>query len=71
MHLDDACETEILAKSKFCMIAHCRACNSFHLHFGAISLRLREEIFRDICETMAGVYVRTTENSGERPARNH
>lgn len=71
MHEDDVCETEILARSQFCMIARCRGCRSFHLHFGAISLRLREEIFRDICETMAGVYIRSAETTGEQPGRNH
>lgn len=71
MHEDGVCETEILARSHFCMIARCRGCRSFHLHFGAVSLRLREEIFRDICETMAGVYLRTTEAAADPPGRNH
>jgi len=57
MHDEDLCETEILAKSRFCVIARCTGCHSYHLHLGAVSLRLREEVFRDICETLARVYL--------------
>lgn len=58
MHDEELCETEVLAKSRFCVIARCTGCRSFHVHLGAVSLRLREEIFCDICETLAKVYVR-------------
>lgn len=74
MHTEnEICETEVLARSQFCIIARCKGCRTFHLHLGAVSVRLREESFGDLCGTLAGVFL---EVSGEKaavsaPERNH
>lgn len=58
MHKEnELCETEVLARSQFCVISRCRGCKTFHLHLGAVSVRLSEKMFGDLCGTLAGAFL--------------
>ena len=54
----DYCETEVLAQTRYCVIGRCRGCRTYHLHLGAVSLRLREAVFSDLCAALSGVLQR-------------
>lgn len=51
-----ACHTLPVGQSEYCSITQCPDCRMFHLHLGPLSLRLREEVFENICATLSGVH---------------
>lgn len=51
-----ACKTLTLASSEFCTINQCPDCDMYHLHIGPVSIRLRSDVFDNICETLLNVY---------------
>ena len=51
-----ACKTTILGKSQFCSVTRCAECNLVHLHVGPLSIRLRNDVFTDLCETLMEIY---------------
>ncbi len=46
------CKTEIISESSACTITRCKSCNTYHLHIGPMSLRLKEEVFNDLSNTI-------------------
>ena len=46
------CETEIIAQSESCTITRCITCDTYHLHIGPMTLRLKEEVFNSISDTI-------------------
>jgi hypothetical protein len=74
MHTEnEPCETEVLARSQFCIISRCKGCKTFHLHLGAVSVRLREEMFGDLCGTLAGAFLEVSgkQAAASSPQHNH
>jgi hypothetical protein len=71
MKKHSSCETRIIAQSKSCCITLCEGCQSYHLHIGPISLRLKAEAFEDICETLVDFYRASGQVSGSGAYRMH
>ena len=51
-----ACPTVTVEESEYCSITRCPDCGMYHLHIGPLSLRLREEVFDNVCMTLSAVY---------------
>lgn len=52
MSVHDVCETEVICESPSCTITRCKVCSSYHLHIGPMSLRLKEDMFKSISNTI-------------------
>lgn len=50
------CQTVTVGQSEYCSITQCPDCGMYHLHIGPLSLRLREEVFENICGTLSSIY---------------
>ena len=51
-----ACQTLTVGQSEYCSITQCPDCRMYHLHIGPLSLRLREEVFENICGALSSIY---------------
>ena len=56
MNKHKGCQTVIIAQSRFCSVTECTECGMYHLHIGPFSVRLKREVFEDICETLIKIY---------------
>lgn len=56
MSQHEACQTLTVGQSEYCSITRCPDCRTYHLHIGPLSLRLREEVFENICGALSSVY---------------
>lgn len=56
MNQHDACQTLTVGQSEYCSITRCPDCRTYHLHIGPLSLRLREEVFENICGALSSIY---------------
>lgn len=52
----EACQTLTVGQSEYCSITRCPDCRTYHLHIGPLSLRLREEVFENICAALSSIY---------------
>ena len=50
------CQTVTVGQSEYCSITQCPDCRMYHLHIGPLSLRLREEVFENICGAFSSIY---------------
>ena len=50
------CQPRLIAQSRYCSVTGCPDCKMYHLHVGPFSLRLKHEVFEDICETLLEIY---------------
>lgn len=57
------CETEIISESPSCTITRCKCCNTYHLHIGPMSLRLKEEMFNSLSNTILNAQWMMLQNS--------
>ena len=46
------CVTEIISQSDSCTITRCKSCKTYHLHIGPLSLRLKEDMFESLSNTI-------------------
>lgn len=53
----NACETVVVGQSRYCSITQCPECRMFHVHIGPLSLRLKQEVFEDVCEMLVEAYM--------------
>ena len=56
MSQHSTCQTVTVGQSEYCSITQCPDCRMYHLHIGPLSLRLREEVFENICGTLSSIY---------------
>lgn len=56
MNARTACQTLPVGQSEYCSVTQCPDCRTHHLHIGPLSLRLREEVFENICAAFTCVY---------------
>lgn len=54
------CQSETIAEANGCVIQKCSDCGVYHLHVGPVTLRLRPEIFDNLCTLMARLQVTNT-----------
>ena len=52
MSVHDICETEIISESPSCTVTRCSNCKTYHLHIGPVSLRLKQDMFINISNTI-------------------
>ncbi len=56
MKKEKSCQPVLVGQSRYCSVTGCPDCNMYHLHVGPFSLRLKYEVFDDICETLIEIY---------------
>ena len=55
MKKDSRCEPEIVVETNYCTVLGCPHCHTYFLQIGPMSLRLKEEVFINICQALAGI----------------
>jgi hypothetical protein len=53
LHEHQRCSVEVIASGPHGEVHVCRDCGAVHLHIGPFSLRLRADVYRSVCETLA------------------
>ena len=59
MNRDSRCEPETVVESRYCTVLGCPHCHTYFLQIGPMSLRLREDVFINICQTLSGITFKT------------
>ena len=63
MNKDPRCEPEIIVEARYCTVLNCPHCHTYFLQIGPMSLRLKEEVFINICQTLTGITFEPTQRT--------